>query len=168
MTPTLIFLVSVLGATLVLGILAIMFSAKQFRPEATLAGVLTVVTIGGWVWRMPQGWYTISQIAWRYGLKTRQVREVAKNLGIMAFNRGALVPPSQRKKMRPELMRLKKQKAVRESSAAKDIRLVYESSDAHSGFLEEADLMQFSGEELLRHLHPSVTDHVAGVQDEAG
>jgi hypothetical protein len=168
LTPTLIFLVSALVVTLVVGILAIMFSAKRFRPEATLAVVLTVVTIGGWVWRMPQGWYTISQIAGRYGLKTRQVQEVAKKLGIRAFNRGALVPPSQQKKMHPELMRLKKQKAVRESSAAKDSRLVYESSDEHSGFLEEADRMQFSGEELLRHLYPSIADYVADVEDEAG
>jgi hypothetical protein len=66
-----------------------------------------------------------------------------------------------------ELMRLKKQKAARESSAAKDSRLVYESSDEHSSFLEEADRMQFSGEELLRHLYPSIADHVADVEDEA-
>lgn len=173
LTPTLIFLVSALVVTLAVRILAIMFSAK--RPEATLAVVLTVVTVGGWVWRMPQGWYTISQIARRYGLKTRQVQEVAKRLGIRAaFNPGALVPPSQRKKMRPELMRLKKQmrlnkqKAVPESCAAKDCRVVYESSDEHSGFLEEADRMQFSREELLRHLYPSITDYVADVEDEAG
>ena len=102
MTPTLIFLVSALVVTLAVRILAIMFSAKRIRPEATLAVVLTVVTVAGWVWRMPQGWYTISQIARRYGLKTPQVREVAKRLGIRAaFNRGALVPPSERKKIIP-------------------------------------------------------------------
>ncbi len=96
-------------------------------------------------------------------------------LGIRtALNRGALLPPSQRKKMVPELMRLKKQmrlekqNAVRESSAANDSRVVYESSDEHSGFLEEADRMQFSGDELLRHLYPSITDDVADVQDKAG
>jgi hypothetical protein len=107
-------------------------------------------------------------IAWRYRLKTRQVQEVAKKLGIRAFNRGALVPPSQRKKMHPELMLLKKQKAVREPSAAKDSQLVYETSDEHSGFLEEADRMQFSDEELLRHLNPRIADYVANVEDEAG
>jgi hypothetical protein len=175
LTPTLIFLVSALVVTLAVRISVIMSSAKRCRPEATLAVVLTVVTLGGWVWRMPQGWYTISQIARRYGLKTRQVQEVAKRLGVRAaFNRGALVPPSQRKKMYPELMRLKKQmrlekqRTVRESFATKDSRLVYESSDGHSRFLEEADRMQFSGEELLRHLYPSVTDYVADVEDEAG
>lgn len=175
LNPTLFFLVSVLVVTLAVRILAIIFSAKRFRPEATLAVVLAVVAVGGWVWRMPQGWYTISQIARRYGLETRQVREVAKRLGVRAAsNRGALVPPSQRKKMYPELMRLKKQmrlekqRALRESSAPKDSRVVYESSDGHSGFLEEADCMQFSGEELLRHLHPNVTEYVADVEDEAG
>jgi hypothetical protein len=76
--------------------------------------------------------------------------------------------------MRPELMRLKKQmrlrkeEAVHESSAAKDSRVVYESSDEHFGFPEEADRMQFSGEELWRHLYPSITDYVADVEDEAG
>ncbi|HEX5256355.1 MAG TPA: formate dehydrogenase [Mycobacterium sp.] len=144
-----------------------MFSAKRFRPEATLAAVLTVVTIAGWIWRMPQGWRTITQIAWRYGLKTRQVREVASKLG-MPFNRGALVPPSQQKKMRPELMRLKKRKALRPSSAVKDSRLVDELSDKRSGFLEEAERMKFSGDELLRHLRPSITDYGADVEAEAG
>ena len=125
------------------------------------------------MWRMPQGWYTISQIARRYGLKTHQVHAVAKRLGIRAaFNRGALVPPSQRKKMYHELMRLKRQmrlekEAVCESSAAKDSRVVYESSGEHSGSLEEADHMQFSGEELSRHLYPSITDYTADVEDEA-
>ncbi|TAM71601.1 MAG: formate dehydrogenase [Mycobacterium sp.] len=152
---------------LVVGIAAIMFSGKRFRPEATLAIVLTVVTVAGWVWRMPRGWYTISQIAWRYRLKTSQVREVADKLGMRAFNRGALVPPAQRKKMHPELMRLKKRKAVREPRAAQDTRLVYESSAAQSDFLEEADRMQFSGEELLRHLRPSSTHFLADVEDEA-
>lgn len=170
LTPTLIFLVSALVATLVVGALAILFSAKRFRPEATLAGVLTVVTIAGWIWRMPQGWRTISQIGWRYGLKTRQVREVANKLG-MPFNRGALVPPSQQKKMRPELMRLSKRKAARPSSAVKDGRLVDELSHKRSGFLEEAERMQFSNKELMRHLRPSITDHaeyVADVEAEAG
>src|SRR5689334_12537149 len=116
---------------------------------------------------MPQGWRTISQIAWRHGLKTAQVREVANKLD-MPFNRGALVPPSQQKKMRPELMRLKKRKAVRPTSAAKDSRLVGGSSDKRSGFLEEAERMQFSGKELMRHLRPSITDHVADIEAEAG
>jgi hypothetical protein len=149
------------------GIVAIMFSEKLFRPEATLAIVLTVITVAGWVWRMPQGWYTISQIAWRYRLKTCQVREVADKLGMRAFNRGALVPPSQRKEMHPELMRLKKRKAVREPRAAKDSRSVYEPSAAQSRFLEEADRLQFSGQELLRHLHPGITHFGADVEDEA-
>lgn len=171
MTPTLMFVVSALVVTLVVAISAIMFSAKRFRPEATLAVLLTVVTIGGWAWRMPQGWRTISQIAWRYRLKTRQVHEVANKLGIRAFRRGALVPASQQKKMHPELIRLKnlkKQKAVHESSAAKDSPSVYESSDENSGFIEEADRMQFSAEELMRHLQPSIADDVADVGDKAG
>ncbi len=167
LTPTLIFLVSALVATLVVAAVAILFSAKRFRPEATLAAVLTLVTIAGWIWRMPQGWRTMSQIAWRYGLKTPQVREVANMLG-MPFNRGALVPPAQQKKMRPELMRLKKRKAARPSSAVKDSRLVAELSDNRSGFLQEAERMQFSGKELMRHLRPSISDHVADVEAEAG
>lgn len=167
MSPTHIFFVSALVVMLVVGIVAIMFSGKLFRPEATLAMVLTVITVAGWIWRMPRGWYTISQIAWRYRLKTCQVREVAGKLGMNAFNRGALVPPSQRKKMHPELMRLKKRKAVREPRAAKDARLIYEASAAQSDFLEEADLMQFSDKELSRHLHPSVTRFEANVEDEA-
>lgn len=170
LTPTLIFSVSALVATLVVGALAILFFAKRFRPEATLAGVLTVVTIAGWIWRMPQGWRTISQIGWRYGLKARQVREVANKLG-MPFNRGALVPPSQQKKIRPELMRLRKRTAVRPSGAVKEERLVDELAQKRSGFLEEAERIQFSGDELLRHLRPSITDHtdyVADVEAEAG
>ncbi len=167
MSPTQIFFVSSLVVMLAAGIVAIVFSEKLFHPEATLAIVLTVVTVAGWVWRMPRGWYTISQIAWRYRLKTCQVREVADKLGMRAFNRGALVPPSQRKKMYPELMRLKKRKAVREPRAAKDSRSVYEPSAARSSFLQEADRMQFSGRELLRHLHPSVTHFGADVEDEA-
>lgn len=113
------FFVSALVVMLVIGIVTIKFSGKLFRPEATLAVVLTVVTVAGWIWRMPRGWFTISQIAWRYRLKTCQVREVADKLGMRPFNRGALVPPAQRKKMHPELMRLKKRKAVREPSVAK-------------------------------------------------
>ncbi len=167
MTLTVIFLVSAVVATLVVGTLAIIFAAKGFRPEATLAAVVTLVTTAGWIWRMPQGWRTISQIAWRHGLKTAQVREVANKLG-MPFNRGALVPPSQQKKMRPELMRLKKRKAVRPASAAKDSRLVGGLSDKRSDFLEEAERMQFSGKELIRHLRPSITDHVADIEAEAG
>ncbi|OBI41706.1 formate dehydrogenase [Mycobacterium colombiense] len=152
---------------LVVGLAAIMFSGKLFRPETTLAIVLTVITVAGWVWRMPRGWYTISQIAWRYRLKTGQVWEVADKLGMRASNRGALVPPSQRKKMHPELMRLKKRKAVREPRAPKNTRLVYEPSAAQSDLLSEADRMQFSAEELQRHLHPSITHFVADVEDEA-
>ena len=57
---------------------------------------------------------------------------------------------------------------MRESSAAKEALLVYESSVEHSGFLEEADRMHFSDEELLRHLHPSIADDVADVADKAG
>lgn len=167
MSPTHIFFVSALLVMLVVGIAARMFSGKLFRPEATLAIVLTVITVAGWVWRMPQGWYTISQIAWRYRLKTCQVWEVADKLGMRAFNRGALVPPSQRKKMHPELMRLKKRRALREPRAPKTTRLVHESSAAQSDFLGEAERMQFSGEELLRHLHPSITHFVADVEDEA-
>ncbi|WP_231122567.1 formate dehydrogenase [Mycobacterium colombiense] len=167
MSPTQIFFVSALVVMLVVGIAAIVFSGKLFRPEATLAIVLTVITVAGWVWRMPRGWYTISQIAWRYRLKTWQVCEVADKLGMRAISRGALVPPSQRKKMHPELMRLKKRKTVREPRAAKDTRLVYESSAARSDFLKEAHRMQFSGTELLRHLHPSTTHFVADVEDEA-
>ncbi|WP_155765687.1 formate dehydrogenase [Mycobacterium colombiense] len=167
MSPTHIFVVSALVVMVVVAIAAIMFSRKRFRPEATLAMVLTVITVAGWVWRMPRGWYTISQIAWRYRLQTCQVREVADKLGMRAFNRGALVPPSQRKKMHPELMRLKKRKAVREPRAPRNTRLVYESSAAQSDFLTEADRMQFSGEELLRHLRPSITHFVADVEDEA-
>lgn len=168
MAPILIFLVSALVVMLVVATFAIMFSAKRFRPEATLAVLLAVVTIGGWAWRMPRGWRTISQIAWRYRLKTRQVQEVANKLGIRAFGRGALVPASQQKKMHAELIRLKKQKTVRESSAAKDGLLVSESLGEHSDFLEEADRMEFSGEELLRHLRPSIADDVADVGDKAG
>lgn len=110
MSPAQIFFVSALVVMLVVGIVTIKFSGKLFRPEATLAVVLTVVTVAGWIWRMPRGWFTISQIAWRYRLKTCQVREVADKLGMRPFNRGALVPPAQRKKMHPELMRLKKRK----------------------------------------------------------
>ncbi|ARR76681.1 hypothetical protein MOTT12_01017 [Mycobacterium intracellulare subsp. yongonense] len=69
--------------------------------------------------------------------------------------------------MHPELMRLKKRKAVREPSIAKGTGLVYESSPAQSGFLDEAERMQFSGEELLRHLHPSINHFVADAKDEA-
>nr|WP_241666359.1 formate dehydrogenase [Mycobacterium marseillense] len=167
MSPTQIFFVSALVVMLVVGIVTITFSGRLFRPEATLAVVLTVVTVAGWIWRMPRGWFTISQIAWRYRLKTCQVREVADKLGMRAFNRGALIPPAQRKKMHPELMRLKKRKAMREPRAAKATQLVYESSAAQSGFLDEAERMQFSGEELLRHLHPSVTPFVADAKDEA-
>lgn|GEM_PF-2751739 len=167
MSPTQIFFVSALVVMLVAGIVAVMFSGKLFRPEATLAIVLTVVTVAGWVWRMPRGWYTISQIAWRYRLKTCQVREVADKLGMRVFNRGALVPPSQRKKMHPELMRLKKRKAGRELRAAKDSGSVSEPSAAQSSFVEEADRMQFSGQELLRHLRPSITNFGADVEDEA-
>lgn len=167
MSPTQIFFVSALVVMLVVGIAAIVFSRKLFRPEATLAIVLTVIAVAGWIWRMPRGWYTMSQIAWRYRLKTWQVREVADKLGMRACNRGALVPPAQRKKMHPELMRLKKRKAVREPRAAKGTGLVYESSTAQSGFLDEAESMQFSGEELLRHLHPSVTRAVPDAHDEA-
>jgi hypothetical protein len=167
LTPTLIFLVSALVATLVIGTLAEVFATKRFRPEATLAAVLALVTIAGWIWRMPRGWRTMSQIAWRYRLKTSQVREVANKLG-MPFNRGALVPPSQQKKMRPELMRLKKWTAVPPPSAVEDSRLVVDEFDKRSGFLEEAERMQFSGKELMRHLRPSITDHVADVDAEAG
>lgn len=167
MSPTQIFFVSALVVILAAGIAAIMLSENLFRPEATLAIVLTVVTVAGWVWRMPRGWYTMSQIAWRYRLKTCQVREVADKLGIRAFNRGALVPPSQRKKMHPELMRLKKRKTVREPRAAKDSPSVYEPSAAQLSFLEEADRMQFSGQELLRHLHPGIAHFGADVEDEA-
>lgn len=167
MTPTLILVVSAVVATLVVGAVAVKFVAKRFRPEATLAGVLTVITIAGWTWRMPQGWRTMSQIAWRYGLKPPQVREVANKLG-MPFNRGALVPPAQQQKMRPELMRLKKRMAVRPPSAVKDSRSVAELPVEHSGFLEEAERLQFSGKELMRHLRPSITDHVADVDAEAG
>ncbi|KEF97448.1 hypothetical protein K883_02854 [Mycobacterium sp. TKK-01-0059] len=167
MSPAQIFFVSALVVMLVVGIVTIKFSGKLFRPEATLAVVLTVVTVAGWIWRMPRGWFTISQIAWRYRLKTCQVREVADKLGMRPFNRGALVPPAQRKKMHPELMRLKKRKAVREPSIAKGTGLVYESSPAQSGFLDEAERMQFSGEELLRHLHPSINHFVADAKDEA-
>lgn len=167
MSPTQILLVSALVVMLVVGIAAIMFSGKLFRPETTLAIVLTVITVAGWVWRMPRGWYTISQIALRYRLKTWQVAEVADKLGMRASNRGALVPPSLRKKMHPELMRLKKRKAVREPRAPKDTRRVYEPSAARSDFLGDADRMQFSGEELLRHLHPRITHFGADVQDEA-
>lgn len=166
MSPTHIFFVSALVVMLVAGIAAIMFSGKLFRPEATLAIVLTVIAVAGWVWRMPRGWYTTSQIALRYRLKTWQVREVADKLGMRPFTRGALVPPSQRKKMHPELMRLKKRKAVREPRAPKNTRS-YESSAAQSDFLGEADRMQFSGEELLRHLRPSIAHSVADVEDEA-
>ncbi|GFG94618.1 hypothetical protein MTIM_04970 [Mycobacterium timonense] len=167
MSPTQIFFVSALVVMLVVGIVTIVLSKKLFRPEATLAIVLTVIAAAGWIWRMPRGWYTISQIAWRYRLKTCQVREVADKLGMRACNRGALVPPAQRKKMHPELMRLKKRKAVREPRAAKDTRLVYGSSAAQPGFLDEAERMQFSGKELLRHLHPSVTRVVPDANDEA-
>ncbi|WP_231995257.1 formate dehydrogenase [Mycobacterium sp. 852002-10029_SCH5224772] len=167
MSPIQIFFVSALVVMLAAGIVATVFSEKLFRPEATLAIVLTVVIVAGWVWRMPRGWYTMSQIAWRYRLKTCQVREVADELGIRAFNRGALVPPSQRKKMHPELMRLKKRKTVREPRAAKDSRSVYEPSAAQSSFLEEADRMQFSGQELLRHLRPGIAHFDADVEDEA-
>lgn len=163
MTPTLFFLVSAVVATLVVGTLAIILSPRRFRSDATLAAVLALVTVAGWIWRMPQGWRTISQIAWRHGLKTAQVREVANKLG-MPFNRGTLVPPSQQKKMRPELTRLKKRPTI----AAKDGRLVGELSDQRSDFLEEAESMQFSGEELMRHLRPSITDHVADIEAEAG
>lgn len=167
MSPTHIFFVSALVVMLVVGIAAIMFSGNLFRPEATLAIVLAVITVAGWVWRMPRGWCTISQIALRYRLKTCQVREVADKLGMGAFTRGALVPPSLRKKLHPELIRLKKRKAVREPRAAKNTRSVYESSAAHSDFLGEADRMQFSDEELLRHLRPSINHVVADVEDEA-
>lgn len=174
LTPT-PFLVSALVAVLVVAMLAIVLCAKRFRSEPTLAVVLTVVTVGGWVWRMPQRWYTISQIARRYGLTTREVQGVAKRLGIKAaLNRGALLPPSQRKEMQPELIRLKrqtrlkKQKAARESSAANNSRVIYGSSVEGTGFVEEADLMEFSGEELLRHLYPRINDYVADVDDEAG
>lgn len=167
MSPTHIFFVSALVVMLVVGVAAINFSGKLFRPEATLTIVLTVITVAAWVWRMPRGWYTISQIAWRYRLKTCQVREVADKLGMRAFTRGALVPPSQRKKMHPELMRLKKRKAVREPRAPRNTRLVYESSAAQPDSLGEADRLPFSGEELLRHLHPRITHLVADVEDEA-
>lgn len=166
-SPTQIFFVSALVVMLVVGIVTIMLSRKLFRPEATLAMVLTVIAVAGWIWRMPRGWYTMSQIAWRYRLKTWQVREVADKLGMNAFNRGALVPPAQRKKMHPELMRLKKRKAVRQSRAAKDTRLLYEASAAQSDFLDDADRMQFSDKELLRHLHPSVRRFRADAKDEA-
>ncbi|RAU91309.1 formate dehydrogenase [Mycobacterium colombiense] len=151
---------------LVVGIVSTLFSGKLFHPEATLAIALTVITVAAWVWRMPRGWYTISQIAWRYRLTTGQVREVADSLG-MRFNRGALVPASQRKKMHPELMRLKKRKSLREPKAAKDNRLVYEVSAIQSDFLEGADRMPFSGEELLRHLHPRISQSAADVEAEA-
>lgn len=167
MSPTQIFFVSAFVVMLVVGIAASMLPGKLLRPEATLAMVLTVITVAGWVWRVPQGWCTVSLIAWRYRLKTGQVGEVADKLGMRAFNRGALVSPAQRKKMHPELMRLKKRKAVREPRAPKNTRLVYESSAAPFDFLVEADRMQFSGEELLRHLHPSRPHFVADVEDEA-
>ncbi|GAB1811988.1 formate dehydrogenase [Mycobacterium sp. MUNTM1] len=167
MSPTQILFVSGLVVTVLVGIAAIMFSGKLFRPETTLAIVLTVISVAGWVWRMPRGWYTISQIALRYRLKTWQVAEVADKLGMRASNRGALVPPSLRKKMHPELMRLKKRKAVPEPRAPRNTRPVYESSAAQSDFLGEADRMQFSGEELLRHLRPSITHFGADAQDEA-
>lgn len=167
MSPTHIFLVSALVVMLVAGIAAVDFSGKLFRPEATLAIVLTVIIVAAWFWRMPRGWYTMSQIAWRYRLKTWQVREVADELGMRAVNRGALVPPSQRKKMHPELMRLKRRKAVREPRAPRSTRLVYESSAAQPDFLGEADRLPFSGEELLRHLHPRITHFATDVEDEA-
>lgn len=166
MSPTHILFVSALVVMLVVGIAAIMFSGKLFRPETTLAIVLTVITVAGWVWRMPRGWYTISQIALRYRLKTWQVGEVADKLGVRASNRGALIPPSLRKKMHPELMRLKKRKALREPLVPETTRPVYESPAAQPDFLSEADRMQFSGAELLRHLHPRIT-HFADVEDEA-
>ncbi|WP_237394157.1 hypothetical protein [Mycobacterium paraintracellulare] len=46
---------SALVVMLVVGIVTIKFSGKLFRPEATLAVVLTVVTVAGWIWRMPRG-----------------------------------------------------------------------------------------------------------------
>lgn len=49
------FFVSALVVMLVVGIVTIKFSGKLFRPEATLAVVLTVVTVAGWIWRMPRG-----------------------------------------------------------------------------------------------------------------
>jgi hypothetical protein len=69
--------------------------------------------------------------------------------------------------MHPELMRLKKRKAVREVRAAKDSRPVYEPSAAQSSFVEEADRIQFSGQELLRHLRPGIAHFDADVEDEA-
>lgn len=167
MSPTQIFFVSALVVMLVIGIAAPVLSKKLWRPEATLAMVLTLITVAGWVWRVPQGWCTVSLIARRYRLKTGQVAEVADKLGMRAFNRGALVSPAQRKKMHPELMRLKKRKTMRQPRAPKNTRPVYEPSAAQSDFLVEADRMQFSGEELLRHLHPSRPHFVADVEDEA-
>lgn len=167
MSPTQVFFVSALVVMLVVAIAAIKLSGKLFHPEATLAIVLTVITVAGWVWRMPRGWFTISQIAWRYRLKTSQVCEIADKLGMTTFNRGALVAPSQRKKMHPELMRLKKRKAVREPRAPKNTRLAYQCSAGPPDFLGEAERLQFSDEELLRHLHPSIAHVVADVEDEA-
>ncbi len=167
MSPHHIVFVSALVVLPLVVIAAIVFSGKLFRAEATLAIVLTVITVAGWVWRMPRGWYTISQIAFRYRLKTSQVCEVADQLGMRVVNRGGLVAPSQRKKMHPELMRLKKRRGVRERSTPNNTRLVYESSAAQPDFLVEADRLQFSREELLRHLRPSIAHFGADVEDEA-
>ena len=115
------------------------------------------------VLRMPHEWYTLCEIKRNYEIASlNDVIECAKKANVSARRGAAKVSRSQLKKMHPYLMQKAAFRRVRESSAKKNRRLVYESSDTHSGFMDEADRLKFSGEELFRHLYP----HLGEVDDD--
>jgi hypothetical protein len=108
---------------------------------------------------MPRESYTLCEIKRLYEIASlNDVLECAKKAGVSARRGAAKVSRSQLKKMHPYLMEKRRERQRRESNAKKDRRLVYESSDMHAGFADEADRMKFSGEELFRHLLPLLPD----------
>lgn len=106
-------------------------------------------------------------IAKIYGLRLTDVQECAKNANIRPRRGAARVSPSEHEKMRPELEHRARQKALRESNANKERRIVYQASDDYSDFVDEADRLRFTGEELFRHLHPLLRDRDHAADDEA-
>lgn len=103
---------------------------------------------------MPQVWYTLCEIKRDYAIASlNDVIDAAKQAGVSARKGGAKVSRPQLLKMHPYLMKKRRKKELDVSSAKKDLRVVYDSSEErYTDYLGE----RASAEDLFWLLNPKL------------
>lgn len=101
---------------------------------------------------------SLAHLAGEYGLKTAQGYKAAEELGLNLKRGAAKVKPWQEKLLRPELERMKRDKAERKHLwVVNPAPVAYKAAEDHTGFIEDGDeagRLGFSNAEWTRQLKP--------------